>query len=93
MKAANNPTKYSNKTWEDDPIEVARRRWEWWRAKQGAFVYFSTAARLIVLVQVSSAAVERVFSQVKYILETIGDSALEDNIECRMMERINNYEY
>jgi len=77
-------------TWEDDSIEVARRRWEWWRAKRGKFTYFSKAARLVVLVQVSSAAVERIFSQVKYILEQIGDSALEENIECRMMERIIN---
>ena len=91
-KIAKDPTKYQNMTWEDDPIEVARRRWEWWRAKRGKFTYFSKAARLVVLVQVSSAAVERIFSQVKYILEQIGDSALEENIECRMMERVNKYD-
>ena len=89
-KIAKDPTKYQNMTWEDDPIEVPRRRWEWWRSKRGKFTYFSKAARLVVLVQVSSAAVERIFSQVKYILEQIGDSALEENIETRMMERVNN---
>lgn len=80
------------KTWLDDPVEKARRLWEWWRVHHGKFTYFSMAARLIVLVQASSCAVERVFSQVKYILETIGDSALEENIEGRLMERFNRYE-
>ena len=40
------------------------------------FNFFFTAARLVALVPISSAMVERVFSQVKYIVETIGENAL-----------------
>ena len=79
------------RTWRDDPIEKARRIWEWWKVHRDRFVFFSSAVRLIVLVQVSSCAVERVFSQVKYILECIGDRGAKDNIECRLMQRVNKY--
>ena len=82
-----------DKTWLDDPIEKARRLWEWWRANHNKFTYFSKAARLVVLVQTSSCAVERVFSQVKYILETVGDLVLEESLEARLMERINCGKY
>ena len=78
-------------SWRDDPIEKARRIWEWWRIHHSKFVFFSKAVRLVVLVQVSSCAVERVFSQVKYILECIGDSGSKDNIEVRLMQRVNDY--
>ena len=50
------------------------------------------AARLVALVQVSSASVERVFSQVKLICETCGVSPLEETLETRLMERVNQYE-
>jgi len=58
----------------------ARRMWEWWRAH-----------RLVALVQIFSASVERVFRQVKFIVETIGVSALGDTMETRLMSRINDY--
>ena len=63
--------------------------WEWWKTPRLNFM--STAARLVVLVQTSSASVERVFSQVKFIVESIGVNALEDTIETRLMQRINVY--
>ena len=88
--AIKDPSK-KGKTWKDDHIEVARRAWEWWRLHRDKFVYLSIAARLIVLVQVSSASVERVFSQLKLIIDAIGVSALKDNIECRLFERLNKY--
>jgi hypothetical protein len=46
---------------------------------------------LYVLTQISSAAVERIFSQVKLICETTGDSPLEENLEVRLFERCNVY--
>eukprot|EP00579_Thalassiosira_antarctica_P013917 CAMPEP_0201938374 /NCGR_PEP_ID=MMETSP0903-20130614/41294_1 /ASSEMBLY_ACC=CAM_ASM_000552 /TAXON_ID=420261 /ORGANISM="Thalassiosira antarctica, Strain CCMP982" /LENGTH=52 /DNA_ID=CAMNT_0048479631 /DNA_START=1 /DNA_END=160 /DNA_ORIENTATION=+ len=42
------------------------------------FNYFFSAARLLALVPISSADVERVFSQVKFIIETNGVSAPEE---------------
>ena len=45
----------------------------------------------MAIVPISSASVERCFSQVKFILETIGERALEETLETRVMERMNNY--
>ena len=53
--------------------------------------YFFIAARLVALVPISSAAVERVFSQVKFIVETSGVSVLEETLETRLMEHVNRY--
>ena len=80
--------------WEDDPIERARRIWEWWKARvKGVtfFKYWPLALRLVVLVQPSSAFVERVFSQIKLIIEQIGVSSLEETIEARTMVRCNGF--
>ncbi|KAL3765855.1 hypothetical protein ACHAWO_006400 [Cyclotella atomus] len=92
-KVVDNPDKYAGSTWKDDPIEKARRVWEWWRANHSnpGIFYFAEAARLVALVQISSAAVERIFSQVKLICETTGDSPLEENLEVRLFERCNVY--
>ena len=81
----------NGKTWRGDPIEKAWRVWEWWRAKRwdASLHHFTWAARLVVLVQLSSASCERVFSQVKLIVETCGVSPLEETLETRLMERCN----
>ena len=50
------------------------------------FNYFFVAARLVALDPISSAAVEYVFSQVKFIIETTGVSALKESLETRVME-------
>ena len=47
---------------------------------------------LVVLVQTSSASVERVFSQVKFIVEAIGERGLEETLETRLMCRINKFD-
>ena len=59
--------------------------------KAPSFNYFFTAARLVALVPISSAAVERVFNQVKLIIDTIGQSCLEETLETHLMERTNKY--
>ena len=77
--------------WYDDPGEKGRRIWEGWRSRLldeiCPFVYFKEAVRLVVLVQTSSASIERVFSEVKRILASVGDSILEDNLELRLFRR------
>ena len=64
------------------------------------FKYWSKAARLVAetarlvaLVQTSSARIERVFSQLKLILETIVFSALEKTVEGRLFTRVNKGQY
>ena len=65
--------------------------WELWRVKADKLPKLFTVARLIAIVHISSATVERVFSQVKFILDTICDNALEETLETRVMERCNRY--
>lgn len=82
-----------DKSWKDDTSETARRVWEFWRMETQFSLCFQSLkllAVLVVIIQISSASVERVFSQLKQVLETTQDSALKDVIVCRIMERINN---
>jgi hypothetical protein len=84
------------KSWKDDASECARRVWEWWRSRlvgSNTFMYFPTALRLIILVQSSSAFIERVFSQLKLIIEQIGEAALESTLEARAFVRMNKMVY
>ena len=91
--AASERTKEDIKNWQQDPAEKARCIWEWWvfrvNGDAPAFVHWPVALRLVALVQPSSADVERLFSQLKLILEQIGVSGLEEGIETRLMVRVN----
>jgi hypothetical protein len=83
-------------SWKDDPSERARRIWLWWRGRLRAgsiLPTFRHAIRIVVLVPPSSAAAERAFSQLKIILEVVGVQPLEDNVETRMLERINKKKF
>ena len=79
----------SSRTAERQEIDdgLRRARVEALAAKICPFVYFKEAVRLVVLVQTSSASIERVFSEVKRILASVGDSILEDNLELRLFRR------
>ena len=91
-KKQQDPEKHGNHTWRDDRIEATRRAWEWWRCCRKNFTYLSLAARLVVLISIISTSVERVFSQVKFIIETIGERGLQETLELRVMERVNKYD-
>jgi len=77
-------------SWKDYPPEKARRIFEWWKPRVSFFKFWPTALRLVVLVQPSSAFVERVFSQVKRILDQTGVNGLEESIEARVFVRCNH---
>ncbi len=51
------------------------------------FEYIPLALRLVALVPPSSCGIERVFSQLKLVLDACGDSLLESTIESRLLER------
>ena len=70
--------------WKQDPVERARRLWEWWVPRVGEFRFWTKALRLVALVQPSSAEVERLFSQ-------IGVAGLEEGYEARTMTRVNHF--
>lgn len=90
-KKQKDPENYGNRTWRDDRIESTRRAWEWWRSYHTHFTYLSKVARLVALIPITSAAVERCFSQVKFIIETCGENGLQETLEVRLMERVNKY--
>ena len=79
--------------WQLNPGEKARRIWEWWRArirKSDELVFFKIAVRLVVLVQASSAAVERANSQLKRIFDVVGVNAPAETIEYRFFRAMNH---
>ena len=80
------------KDWKNDKIETARRIWEWWRVRvRGVYLlkYWPVALRLVALVQPSSAKMERIFSQLKLTLDSLGVSCLEKTVEARLFVREN----
>ena len=50
---------------------------------------FFEAVRIVALNQSSSATVERTFSQLNYMVRTIGPHAIEETIETRLLMRSN----
>ena len=79
--------------WTQNPGEKARRIWEWWRArlvKNDVFTFFKLAIRLVVLVQASSAAVERANSRLKRIFDVLGENASADLIAYRQFRALNH---
>ena len=60
-------------------------------AARGRVLLLAKALRLVALVQPSSADVERLFSQLKLILDQIGVSGLEESYEARLMTRVNKF--
>jgi hypothetical protein len=77
-------------TWKSDESEVARRVWTFWVSKRSQFNYMTVAVALIILVQTSSAAVERVFSQLKLIIDACGQNSLSDLLELRLFRRLDH---
>ena len=80
--------------WMNDPGEKASKIWEWWRVhvyevENPRLLFMAQAVRIVVLTQLSSCAVERVFSQLNLICETCGDCMMEDMLQIRMFERCN----
>ena len=69
--------------WRNDPGEKVLRIFEWQKARfvvdsdQTQFPCFRLALRLVVLSQMSSCAIERIFSSFKLIRDTCGDKMIE----------------
>ena len=77
----------------DDPGERARMIWEWWRVRllsdTNIFPAFRKCLHLVVLSQTSSCAIERVFSRLKMIRDTCGESTYENMAEIRVLMQYN----
>ena len=55
--------------WKKDDGEYACRIWEWWRPRMKYLPCFALALILVVLTQLSSCSVDRVFSGLKIIVD------------------------
>ena len=75
--------------WKEEDGEYACRIWEWWRTRVKDFPCFALALRLVVLTQLSSCSVERVFSRLKLIENLCGGGMLEDHLEMRLFIQCN----
>ena len=75
--------------WKLDDGEYACRIWEWWCARITNFPCFALALRLVVLAQLSSCSVERVFSRLKLIQDICGGGMYEDMLEMRLFIQCN----
>ena len=75
--------------WKLDDGEYACRIWEWWRARANDFPCFTLALRLVVLAQLSSCSVERVFSRLKFIQDVCSGGIYEDSLEMRLFIQCN----
>ena len=62
---------------------------EWWKARKDRYPCHGLAIRLIVLAQLSSCSVERVFSKLERIRQSTGDTLKEDMCEVRLLLQCN----
>jgi hypothetical protein len=75
--------------WEENPKEQARRIWCWWKKNRDAVPAQWQVVRIIALLQISSAACERLFSALKAIIAAVGESASAVTLNARLIERSN----
>ena len=61
----------------------------WWKANEADLPFWSAAAKLVLLMQPSSASSERVFSILTTTFGHLQDLALQDYIECSLMLQFN----
>lgn len=65
----------------------------WWKSHEAELPKWANACKLVVLVQPSSAAAERVFSILSSSFTAQQESSLEDYIELSIMLQYNNTDY
>ena len=88
------PKKSDN--WMDDLGEYSRRIWEWWLLRwlyNKDFIYFGIAIRKVVLWKMSSAIVERDFSQYLAITNACGSNLKFPTLQNRVYSRCNKELY
>ena len=69
--------------------ELAHCIFQWWKPRKGRYPYHGLAIRLIVLVQLSSCSVERVFSKLENSRKVCKENLKEDMTEIRLLAQVN----
>ena len=74
----------------DSLADLAAKKVEWWRCNEEKLPHWSKAVKLVLLVQPSSAASERVFSLLKAAFSDQQQRALRDYLESTVMLQYNH---
>lgn len=61
----------------------------WWKTNEAELPHWPSAAKMVLVLQPSSAASERVFSILTMLFGHLQDIALQDYIECSLMLQFN----
>ena len=69
--------------------EIADQKVKWWQDHTSSLPHWSQAVKKVLLVQPSSAAVERVFSLLNSVFGDQQQHALRDYLECTVMLQYN----
>ena len=83
------PTHGTEADWKKDAGEYAQRIWQWWKPRKDKYPYHGLAIRLVVLLQLSSCSVERVFSKLEAIRVRTSCNLKEDMTEVRLLLQCN----
>ena len=75
--------------WRKDAGEYAEKIWAWWKGRKDKHPYHGLLIRFVVLAQLSSCSVERVFSVLERIRKATGDGLKEDMCEIRTLLQVN----
>jgi hypothetical protein len=67
-------------------IEATRLEWVWWSTYHKKFTSYLLWF-VLKLLFITNAALEREFSQVKHVIEAIGESGIQATLKVRLMER------
>ena len=75
--------------WGKDTSNYTQNMLLWWKTLKLMYPYHELVTWLIVLAQLSSCSVERVFPKLEHLRLTTGDGVKEDMLEVRLLPQIN----
>ena len=75
--------------WNNYAGDYAQRIWKWWKPRKDKYNFHGVAICLIVLAQLSSCSVKRVFSKLEKIRKVTGKNLKEDMCEIRLILHVN----
>ena len=74
----------------DNMADLAAKKVEWWRQNADNLPHWAAAVKMVILVQPSSAATERVFSLLRATFSDQQQAALQDYVETSVMLQYNH---
>ena len=79
--------------WKNDAGEYAQRIRKWWKPRKDKYPFHGVDICLIVIAQLSSCSVQRVFSNLEKIRKVTGENLKEEMCKIRLLLQVNGYLY